>query len=63
MNIKLRQQLIQEVELIPDDHLAEILNVLRYYRIGVESTRKRTVQNDSMNPSPGSSKPEGEIKR
>lgn len=39
-SITLRDQLISEIQGIPEMHLAELLNLLHFFRIGLETTQK-----------------------
>jgi len=40
----LQQQLIEELEQIPDDKLAEIYNLIHYFRLGLAQEKQKTVQ-------------------
>jgi uncharacterized protein YehS (DUF1456 family) len=45
----LREQLAEEIRQIPDTKLSEVLDVIHYFRVGVESTRQREHPNKSHN--------------
>lgn len=37
---EIRQQLVREIEGIPDDRLNEVFDVLHYFRLGLESSAR-----------------------
>jgi hypothetical protein len=37
---EIRQKLAHEIDRIPDEHLVEVLDVLHYFRLGLESSAK-----------------------
>lgn len=37
---EIRQQLVREIERIPDDRLNEVFDVLHYFRLGLESSAR-----------------------
>ena len=49
---EIRQQLVNEIERIPDDRLNEVFDVLHYFRLGLESSARPTTPARQRLPSP-----------
>jgi len=47
-----RQQLVSEIERIPDDRLDEVFDVLHYFRLGLESSARPATPTQHRQPSP-----------
>jgi len=47
-----RQQLVSEIERIPDDRLDEVFDVLHYFRLGLESSARPAAPTRRRQPSP-----------
>ena len=47
-----RQQLVSEIERIPDDRLDEVFDVLHYFRLGLESSARSAPPTRCRQPSP-----------
>ena len=45
----LREQLVDEIRQIPDDKLPEVLDVIHYFRVGVESSEQDKSKNINKN--------------
>ncbi len=45
----LREQLVDEIRQIPDAKLPEVLDVIHYFRVGVESTEQNKSQKANKN--------------
>jgi hypothetical protein len=44
-----RQQLVSEIERIPDNHLDEVFDVLHYFCLGLESLARPAVPTQTTN--------------
>ena len=47
-----RQQLVNEIQHIPDDHLDKVFDVLHYFRLGLESSARPAAPTQHRQPSP-----------